>query len=94
MLHVVMRGHEHRLSGSMEPVDQLATNVWEPHECLKIVSLAFNEIVKCLVLLLQATCRDNIHPFGQADILETLFHELEQRRSVLLLVHRQVQDNL
>jgi hypothetical protein len=92
--HELVHWHEGGLLGCTKPVDQLVANVGEPHECLEIISLAFDEVFERLALIIQATCRDDVQPFDQADLLEALLQEQEQRRPVSLLICRQVQNNL
>ena len=58
----------------MEPADQLVANVWEPGEYLKIISLAFEEVFENLAFLIRATGRDYVLPFGQSNLVETVFH--------------------
>ena len=92
--HVVMHGHECRLSSGTEPVDQLVANVREPRECFEIILLAFDEIVEHLALVVRTACRNDVQPFGQTDLLEALLHEWKQRRPIALLVRRHARNDL
>ena len=87
--HVVMHRHECGLSSRAKPADQLVTDVREPGECFEIVSLALNEALVRLARIVRASRGHDVQPFGQADLLEALFQEREQRGPVALLVRGQ-----
>ncbi len=78
----------------MEPVDQLVADVQKPGECLKIILLAFDEVIKHLGIFFQASGGDNVLPFSQVGLLEILLDQQKQCGSVAQLVQRQVQENL
>ena len=59
-VHVVMYGHERRLSSSTEPADWLVADVQKPSECLEIISLAFDETVEHLALIVRTAHRDKV----------------------------------
>ena len=92
--HVVMHRHECGLSSRTKPADQLVTDVWEPGERLEIVSLAVDEVLIRLARVVRASRGHDVQPFGQADLLEALFQEREQRGPVALLVRRQSRNDL
>jgi hypothetical protein len=69
-MHVIVCGYEGWLVGGAKSVDQLVDDVWEPGKCLKVISLAIDEIVEHLGVFIRTTCEDNVHPFGQADLLD------------------------
>ena len=92
--HVVMHGHESGLSSRAKPADQLVADVREPGECLEVVSLAVDEVLVRLARVVRASRGHDVRPFGQADLLETLLQEREQRGPVALLVRRQSRNDL
>ena len=87
--HVIMHRHECGLSSHTKPADQLVADVREPGECLEVVLLVFDEVFVRLACVVRASRRYNVRPFGQTDLLETLFQEREQRGPVTLLVRGQ-----
>ena len=87
--HVIMHRHECGLSSRAKPADQLVADVREPGECFEIVSLALNEALVRLARVVRASRGHDVQPFGQADLLEALFQEREQREPVALLVRGQ-----
>ena len=94
VMHVIVPGHERRLSSSAKPVDQLAADVWKPGECLEVISLTFGEVFKHLGVFISAMGTDVVLPFSQADLLKTLFKQWKQCRTIVLLVDRPAQNNL
>ena len=89
-----MHRHECGLSSRTKPADQLVADVREPGERLEIVSLALNEALVRLARVVRASRGHDVQPFGQADLLEALFQEREQRGPVALLVRRQSRNDL
>ena len=87
--HVIMHRHECGLSSRTKPADQLVADVREPGERFEIVSLALNEALVRLARVVRASRGHDVQPFGQADLLEALFQEREQRGPVALLVRGQ-----
>jgi len=94
VMHVIVRGHEHQLSNSAKPVDQLVADVWKPSKCLKVISLTFGEVFKHLGVFIPAMGTDVVLPFTQADLLKTLFKQWKQCRTVVLIVDRPARNNL
>ena len=92
--HVIMHRHECGLSSRMEPANQLVADVRKPGECFKIVSLTLDEVFVRFARVVRASRGHDVQPFGQADLLEALFQEREQRGPVALLVRRQSQNDL
>ena len=94
MANVIMHGYERRLSSGVEPAEQLVADVWEPGECLEIISLTVGEVFEHLGIFVQTTGRGDVFPFGQTGLLKTLFEQWKQCGTIALLVHRQAQNNL
>lgn len=91
---VIMNWHERQFLLNMKPANPLVDDVWEACKCLKVVSLSFQEGFIHNAHFIGALYRDDTLPFGQTDFLEILLQNWKQLRSVLLLVHRQVQNYL
>ena len=89
-----MHRHECGLSSRTEPADQLVADVREPGERLEVISLAFDEVLVRLARVVRASRGYDVRPFGQADLLEVLLQEQEQRGPVALLVCRQSRHDL
>jgi hypothetical protein len=92
--HVVMHRHERRLLSSAKPADQLVANVLEPGKYLEIISLTFDKAFEHFGIFIQATGGDDVLPFGQADLLETLLEQWKQCWTIMLLIGRPAQNDL
>ncbi len=63
--HELMHWHEGRLLGGTKPVDQLAANIWEPSNCLKVIPDASVKVCLRMVCVSGASLGNKARPFGQ-----------------------------
>jgi hypothetical protein len=95
MPHEVMHWHEGRLLGGAKPTNQLvAANIQEPSNCLKIIPDALVKVGLCTVCFGGASLGNDIGPFSETYILETLTHQIEQCWTVVLLCIQKSSQNL
>jgi hypothetical protein len=69
--------HESGLLGSTEPANQLAANVGEPGNSLKVILDTLVKVSLCTICIVWASLCDDTGPLNQAYALEALTHEVE-----------------
>lgn len=69
----------------MKPTNQLVAGAQKACEHFEIFLLAPKEVFLCFAVFVGTTCRENIFPFRQANLLEAL--SLEQKEYRLILLH-------
>jgi hypothetical protein len=89
-MHVIVHGHQCQLWSGAKPV----ADVQKPCECLEVILMTLDEDFEHLSVVIRAMGRDNVLPFGQADLLKTLFEQQKQCGTIELLVGRQAQNNI
>jgi hypothetical protein len=72
--HGIMHQHEGGLVGGAKPVNQLVADIQEPGDRLEVIPDALIKVGLCTVCLGGELFSNNLDPFSETYVLETLTH--------------------